>query len=218
MRLRMSPAAARLLAGPVLRGLASSWRVQLQNEERWRALYDARLPHVFLLWHEALLPLLWQHRDQGIAIVVSEAREGRYLADFASSLGYRPLYGSSTRGGARALLSAVRELRAGRAVAFTPDGPRGPRRELKPGVIAAAQRGGAPVVPLHAESDQAWRLHSWDRLMIPKPFARIRITYGQPFEVAGGEAGFEEAVVRASASLEQVSRMDRWRGGAIAIA
>jgi lysophospholipid acyltransferase (LPLAT)-like uncharacterized protein len=217
MRLRLSPQAARLLAGPLLKALASSWKVQLHHEERWRAIYEARLPHVFLLWHEALLPLLWQHRGQSIAIVVSEAREGRYLADFASSLGYRALYGSSTRGGARALLSAVRELRAGRAVAFTPDGPRGPRRELKPGGIAAAQRGGATVVPLHADSDQAWRLHSWDRLMIPKPFARIRITYGQPFEVAQGEAGFAEAVARASASLEQVSRMDGWRGGAIAI-
>src|SRR5215210_6136382 len=133
--------------------LASTWRVTVANEERWRTLYRAGRPHVFLLWHEALLPLLWQHRAQGIAIVVSEAREGRYLADFATSLGYRALYGSSTRGGARALLGAVRELRAGRTVAFTPDGPRGPRRELKPGVIAAAQRGGGVIIPIHAEAD-----------------------------------------------------------------
>jgi lysophospholipid acyltransferase (LPLAT)-like uncharacterized protein len=217
MRLRLSPPAARLIAGPALRALASSWRVQVWHEDQWRAIYQAGRAHAFLLWHEALLPLLWQHRGQGIAIVVSEAREGRYLADFATSLGYRALYGSSTRGGARALLGAVRELRAGRTVAFTPDGPRGPRRELKPGVIAAAQRGGAVVVPLHAESDQAWRLHSWDRLMIPKPFARIRITYGQPFEVGEGEDGFEEGVARATASLDQVSRMGAWRDEAIAI-
>ena len=103
---------------------------------------QARRPHVFLLWHEALLPLLWHHRNQAIMIVVSEAREGQYLADFAASLGYRPVRGSSTRGAARALLGAVRELQAGHSVAFTPDGPRGPRRELKPGVVAAAQRGG----------------------------------------------------------------------------
>jgi lysophospholipid acyltransferase (LPLAT)-like uncharacterized protein len=218
VRLKLSPAAARLLAGPALRALASSWRIELLHEERWRRVYESRQPHVFLLWHEALLPLLWQHRGQGIAIVVSEAREGQYLADFASSLGYRALYGSSTRGGARALLGAVRELRSGRAVAFTPDGPRGPRRELKPGVIAAAQRGEAPVIPLHAESSSAWRLHSWDRFMIPKPFARVGISYGQPFTVAAGEDGFAAGVARAAAGLEEVSRVHEWRDAATAIA
>ena len=150
MKLQVPPAAARILAGPALRALAASWRIRTIDEERWRPLYDARRPHVFLLWHEALLPLLWHHRRQSIAIVVSEARDGQYLADFAASLGYRAVRGSSTRGGARALLGAVRELEAGYAVAFTPDGPRGPRRELKPGVVAAAQRGRSIVVPLHA--------------------------------------------------------------------
>ena len=218
MRLKLSPAAAHLFAGPALRTLASSWRIEPRHEDRWRPIYEARRPHIFLLWHEALLPLLWQHRNQGIAIVVSAAREGRYLAKFATSLGYRALYGSSTRGGARALLGAVRELRAGRTVAFTPDGPRGPRRELKPGVIAAAQRGAAVVVPLHAEADRSWRLHSWDRLMIPKPFARVWVTYGHPFNVAEGEEGFAEGVARAAAGLDQVSRSGAWRGEAIAIA
>jgi len=211
-------APARYLGVPLIRSLASSWRIHLIHEDRWRPLYQARRPHVFLLWHEALLPLLWQHRNQNIAIVVSEAREGRYLSDLAASLGYRSLPGSSTRGGARALLGAVRELHAGHAVAFTPDGPRGPRRELKPGVIAAAQRGEAQIVPLHADSDRAWRLHSWDRFMIPKPFARVRITYGQPFEVAPGEVGFAEGLERATAELDQVSRSGAWRGEAIAIA
>lgn len=218
MRLKLSPGAARLLGGPALRTLASTWRISLQDEDRWRTLHDARQAHVFLLWHEVLLPLLWQHRHQGIAIVVSEAREGRYLADFAVGLGYRPLYGSSTRGGTRALLGAVRELRAGRAVAFTPDGPRGPRRELKPGVVAAAQRGGAVIIPLHAEADRVWRLHSWDRFMIPKPFARVQISYGHPFEVAPGDIGFGDAVERARAGLDEVSGKGTWHDEAIATA
>ena len=181
--MRLSPGAARTVVGPLLKTLAASWRIRLIHEDRWLEIYRAQRPHVFLLWHEALLPLLWQHRGQGVAIVVSEAREGQYLSDFAASLGYRSLPGSSTRGGARALLGAVRELQAGRAVAFTPDGPRGPRRELKPGVVAAAQRGGAVVIPIHAEADRAWRLHSWDHFMIPKPLTRVWIRYGRPFEV-----------------------------------
>lgn len=207
MRLKVPPAAARALSGPAVRLLAASWRIELIHEERWRKLYHAGRPHVFLLWHEALLPLLWQHRNQGIAIVVSEARDGQYLSDLAVTLGYGAVRGSSTRGGTRALLGAVRELRAGGSVAFTPDGPRGPRRQLKPGVVAAAQRGGGVIVPIHAEADRAWRLHSWDRFMIPKPLARVRITYGRPFEVAEGEQGLTQGLSRAAEGLDEVSRM-----------
>lgn len=215
--MKLPPELVRWLAGPLLKSLARSWRIQLVNEERWRSLYDRRGPHVFLLWHEALLPLLWQHRNQGIAMVVSEAREGRYLSSFAASLGYRSIPGSSTRGGTRALLGAVRELQAGRAVAFTPDGPRGPRRQLKPGVIVAAQRGRAYVVPLHAEADRLWRLHSWDRFMIPQPGARVWISYGEPFTVLPGHAGFEAGVQRAVAELGRLSSQGEWQDAAIAI-
>lgn len=205
MKLTVPPAAARLLAGPAVRVLAGTWRVRTEHEDRWRPLYETGRPHVFLLWHEALLPLLWQHRRQGIVIVVSEARDGQYLADFAASLGYGAVRGSSTRRAARALLGAVRELQGGRAVAFTPDGPRGPRRELKPGVVAAAQRGGAVIVPLHAEADRAWRLHSWDRFMIPKPGARVRIIYGRPFTVGPGDAGLARGLADAEERLREIA-------------
>ena len=73
MRLRVSPGAVRAFAVPAIRALAATWRIRTEHEERWRELFLAGRPHVFLLWHEALLPLLWQHRGQGIAIVVSEA-------------------------------------------------------------------------------------------------------------------------------------------------
>ena len=205
MKLRVPPSAARVLAGPAFRALAASWRIRTVDEERWRPLYQARTPHVFLLWHEVLLPLLWQHRRQSIAIVVSEARDGQYLADFAASLGYRAVRGSSTRGAARALLGAVRELQAGYAVAFTPDGPRGPRREMKPGVVAAAQRGGGIIVPLHAEADRAWRLDSWDKFMIPKPGARVRIAYGRPFKVGAGDEGLAAGLSEAEERLQEIA-------------
>jgi lysophospholipid acyltransferase (LPLAT)-like uncharacterized protein len=205
VRLRVSPRAVRAFAIPAVRLLAATWRIRTEHEERWRPLYDAGRAHVFLLWHEALLPLLWQHRGQGIAIVVSEAREGQYLADLGTVLGYRAVRGSSTRGASRALLGAVRELREGRAVAFTPDGPRGPRRELKPGVVAAAQRGGGVIVPIHAEASRAWRLHSWDRFIIPQPAARVTVRYGRPFEVAAGEAGLAEGLREAGRRLEEIA-------------
>jgi lysophospholipid acyltransferase (LPLAT)-like uncharacterized protein len=205
VRLKVSPETVRAVAAPAIRLLARSWRIRTVHEERWRALYQARRPHVFLLWHEVLLPLLWRHRAQDIAIVVSEAREGQYLTDFALALGYRAVRGSSTRGGARALLGAVRELREGRSVAFTPDGPRGPRRELKPGVVAAAQRGNGVVVPIHAEADRAWRLDSWDRFVIPKPVAKVTVIYGRPFEIGPGDAGLAAGQEEAIARLEEIA-------------
>ena len=205
MRLRVSPRAVRAYAIPAIRLLARTWRIRTEHEERWRALLAAGRTHVFLLWHEALLPLLWHHRGQNVVIVVSEAREGQYLADLGTLLGYRLVRGSSTRGASRALLGAVRELREGHSVAFTPDGPRGPRRELKPGVVAAAQRAGAMIIPVHAEASRAWRLHSWDRFMIPKPAARITVRYGRPFEVAAGESGLAAGLAEAERRLEEIA-------------
>ena len=199
--MKVSPVVAKPFITSLVRALATSWRIELVHEERWRGLYDAGRAHVFLLWHEALLPLLWQHRHQGIVFV---------------SLGYRAVRGSSTRGGTRALLGAVRELRAGRTLAFTPDGPRGPRRELKPGVVAAAQRGRGIIVPLHARADRAWRLHSWDRFMIPKPLARVVITYGRPFEVPPGEEGLSAGLGLAEERLHEVSE-EAWVDGVMAI-
>jgi lysophospholipid acyltransferase (LPLAT)-like uncharacterized protein len=215
VRLKLSPAAARPVISSVVRALAVSWRTRVVHEERWTDLRGQGRPVVFLLWHEALLPLLWHHRGQGVVLVVSEARDGQYLSDLGASLGYRAVRGSSTRGGARALLAAVRELQAGRSIAFTPDGPRGPRRELKPGVVTAAQRGGGVIVPVHAEADRAWRLHSWDRFMIPQPLARVLITYGRPLAVDVGEAGFTEGLEQAALRLGEISGKDAWVDGAI---
>jgi lysophospholipid acyltransferase (LPLAT)-like uncharacterized protein len=205
VKLRIPPSAARAVAPPAMRLIAGSWRISTQHEERWRPLYEARRPIVYLLWHEVLLPLLWHHRRQGVVIVVSENRDGQYLSDFARVLGYRSVRGSSSRGAARALLGAVRELQSGYSVAFTPDGPRGPRRELKPGVVAAAQRGGAVIVPVHARADRAWRLDSWDRFLIPKPAARVTVSYGRPFEVSPGDEGLAVGLTEAGVRLAEIA-------------
>lgn len=207
MKLKIPPSAARAVAPPTMRLIAASWRISTQHEERWRPLYEARRPIVYLLWHEVLLPLLWHHRRQGVVIVVSENRDGQYLSDFARVLGYRSVRGSSSRGAARALLGAVRELQSGYSVAFTPDGPRGPRRELKPGVVAAAQRGGGLIVPVHARADRAWRLDSWDRFLIPKPGARVTVSYGRPFEVGPGDGGLAVGLTEAAVRLAEIAEV-----------
>jgi len=196
----------RLIAAPLLRSLSRSWRFRTVGEERWKAAVADPRPFVFVLWHESILPLLWWHRDQGIAVVVSQGREGKYVGDYASRLGYRLIPGSSSRGGPRALLGAVRMLEEGATVAITPDGPKGPRREMKPGAVQAAQRAGAQLVPLHAVARPAWRAGSWDRLTIPKPRAEVVVGYGEPFVVGAGDDAVLEGVDRcrvAMATLEE---------------
>lgn len=161
----------------LIRLLAVTWRMRIIDGEVVRALRAARQPIVFALWHGQMLPLLWQHRREGVAVLISEHRDGEIIARIASTLGLRAVRGSTFRGADRALVGLVRELKAGRDVAVTPDGPRGPAREFAPGALVAAQRAGAPVVVIGVAATRAWRLRSWDGFTIPKPFARVTIAY-----------------------------------------
>jgi lysophospholipid acyltransferase (LPLAT)-like uncharacterized protein len=201
MRFPVPPTLVRWFATPVVKALSRSWRYTTHHADRWEPIVARGEPYIFLLWHEAIVPLLWFLRHRGIAIIVSQGREGRYIGDYASGLGYRILSGSSSRGGPRALLGAVRVLAEGGAVAITPDGPKGPRREVKPGVVQAARRSGAWVIPLHATADPAWRVGSWDRLAIPKPGARVAVGFGEPFRLEKAREGMEADVARCEAAL-----------------
>jgi lysophospholipid acyltransferase (LPLAT)-like uncharacterized protein len=167
-----------LLGKGVLTALARTWRYSVINEAALKRVRAERRPFIFSLWHGHLLPLLWHHRGSNVAILISEHRDGELIARTAEWLGYNLIRGSTTRGAERALLSLVRELKAGREVAVTPDGPRGPARKFAPGALIAAQRAGVPILPIAASADRAWRLGSWDRFVIPKPFARITVAYG----------------------------------------
>ena len=213
MKIKVPPRAVHWIVHPVARTVAASWRFEHVNRDAWDGLVAAGQGFACMLWHEALLPLLWHHREARAVIVVSQARDGQYLSDFAESIGYRLVRGSSSRGAVGALLAAARELQQGAIVALTPDGPRGPRRDMKPGVLAAAQRAGVPVLPVHAEVDRAWRLHSWDQFCIPKPFARVRVAYGAPILIERGEEHLSAAEARARLAMDEVERMARWPDG-----
>ena len=176
-RQQLKVAQATRLGGGVLRLLARTWRVTREGEEQLNALRATGRPMVIVLWHGELLPILWAHRDQGISVLISTHADGEIIARICESLGCRTVRGSSSRGGVRALLELVHELEQGHDVAITPDGPRGPRREFAPGAVVAAMRAGAPIIAFGAVVDRAWRLGSWDRFVVPKPFARVRVRY-----------------------------------------
>ena len=179
--------AARL--GTVLiRVVASTWRLHVINAEPYTAVRARGQPVIFTFWHGTMLPLLWRHRSQGVAILISEHGDGEIIARIAHSLGYRSVRGSSSRGGERALLGTARALEQGHDVAFSPDGPRGPRETFAPGALIVSQRTGAPVVLITVAAQRAWRLTSWDRFLIPKPFARVTIAYEDPLRVEAPDA------------------------------
>ncbi len=162
----------------ILRLLASTWRVRTVNGAALDEARRAGQPVLFALWHGELLPLLWHQRRRGVAVMISEHRDGEIIAQIAHTLGYRTVRGSSSRGASRALLGLTRAIDSGYDGAITPDGPRGPAHVFAPGVAVAAQRTGVPIVPIRAAASRAWRLKSWDRFLIPKPFARVTVTIG----------------------------------------
>ncbi len=167
--------------GPqLLRGLYAGLRFVIEGEEHLNSTWRSGQPVVFVAWHGRLLPLLFLYRRQGLAILVSQHRDGEYLARLARGLGYETLRGSSTRGGFRVLRQSIRAVRSGRSLAITPDGPQGPREQLKPGALQVARLTGAPVIPISAGSRQAWWIEGWDRFLVPKPFATVRVAVGQP--------------------------------------
>jgi len=186
----------------ILRAMASTWRFRITNGDVIPTLRARKQPFIFAFWHGQMLPLLWVHRREGVRIVISSHRDGEIVAGIAERLGHRTIRGSSSRGAARALLSIVRELEDGVEVAMTPDGPRGPARKFAGGALIAAQRVGVPIVGIGVAASRAWRLKSWDRFMIPKPFSRVNVVYTVPTLVtatsareAEGEAPKFEALI-----------------------
>lgn len=169
------------LGGPLIRLLAYTWRFEEVNDAPWRALRAEGQAFIFTLWHGHLLAQTWLRRKEGITTMISEHRDGEIIARLVQSWGYRTVRGSTSRGAGRALLGMVRDLAAGKEFAITPDGPRGPAGRAQPGVLLASQRARAPIVPMRSEVSSAWRMRSWDRFLIPKPFARIRVIYGDPW-------------------------------------
>ena len=162
----------------IVRVLGRTWRVRVRHDGALRRARADGTPIIFTLWHGHLLPLLYHHRGEGVAVLISEHADGEIIAQVASRLGYRTVRGSTSRGAARALLGLVRVIGEGRDLAITPDGPRGPAKSFAPGPSIVALRSGAPILAVGVWASSAWRLKSWDAFLIPRPFARVHIAYG----------------------------------------
>jgi len=202
-RVRLRVWLAVTLGGLLIRLLGSTWRVRRQGAEEFDDRLSRSDAFIIAFWHGEILPVAWIHRRRGIAPLISRHADGEVIARIVEGLGYRTARGSTSRGGVRALLEMAHMLEEGITVGFTPDGPRGPRHVFAPGALILAQRTGRPVIMLGATASRAWRLGSWDRHLVPKPFATVTIRYSAPQWVqvpaardAEGEVPRFEAMMR----------------------
>jgi lysophospholipid acyltransferase (LPLAT)-like uncharacterized protein len=155
--------------------------------------HEGRQP-IFAFWHGRILAATLYFRDRGIVVMTSENFDGEWIARIIRHFGYDTARGSSSRGGARALVQLRRDLASGHAAAFTVDGPRGPARVAQPGAVWLAGATGCPIVPFHIEASSYWTLKSWDRHQVPKPGSDLAIAIGEPIDVPSGA---DEATIEA---------------------
>lgn len=203
---RAQVAAIAGLGWPIIEALAGTWTYRIVGAQHL-SVFDPRLPAPILaFWHGRVLAGLPYFRDRGIVVITSQNFDGEWIARIIGRFGYGSARGSSSRGGARALVQMRRELADGHPVAFTLDGPRGPARIAQPGAVWLAGATGHPILPFHVEADRAWTARSWDRHQIPKPGAVITITLAEPMYVAGTEESTVEAArAHLQAQLQQMS-------------
>jgi len=169
-----------LFAPSMLRLLAWSWRVERIGSDH---LEEAESGALVAMWHGRMLPPLPLHRHRGIGILVSPSDDGGLVKLMLDRFGYRTIRGSSSRQGARALREMRDQIREGEMIVITPDGPRGPRHGMNVGLAWLASETGTPIMTVAVGCDRAWRLKSWDRFLIPKPWARVVISYGELLRV-----------------------------------
>lgn len=197
------------LGGGLLASLFATCRVEATGEENYLRFWRERRPVVFVLWHGRLLSGTYHQRGKGLVALISEHRDGEYIARVVERWGYGTVRGSSTRGGTGALRGLIHHVRQGRSVVVTPDGPRGPREKLKPGALMVAQLSGAPIIPVATGADRAWHVEGgWDRFQIPKPFSRVHVLYGSPVPVPReiGPEQLESIGARVEARLGDLMR------------
>jgi len=202
------------LASLFIRGVRATMSLRCSGREGLEALRAGGRTYIHAFWHGHLLLMPYAYPGGRIAILISEHRDGEYIARTMARFGHHSVRGSTTSGGAAALRKAVRMARSGWDLGFTPDGPRGPRHEVQRGVILAARLSGSPIVPVSFAASRAAIMRSWDGFVVPRLFSRGVFVFGTPIEVPA-EAG-EEEMARAAGDLR--TALDEGAGMAAALA
>ena len=182
-RVRLETALVPLLAASLIRFIYATLRVRWINVEAMNRLHREGRTYVLTLWHGQLLLMCYAGFKRPLTVMISQHRDGELIALTLRKFGVTAARGSTTRGGLGALRAMLQLAGEGHNLAFTPDGPRGPRHVAQPGVVAAAQLTGLPILPVAFVAERKKSLRSWDRFEIPRLFSRGVFHFGEPITV-----------------------------------
>lgn len=160
---------------------------------------------IYTFWHQRQVLFTYTHRNDAAHVLVSRSRDGEIIAEAMRLSGITAVRGSSSKGASSATREMLDLLRQGRPVGITPDGPKGPARQVKPGVLYLAQQSGCPILPLTSASSRRLVLErAWDKFNVPLPLSRIRIVYGRPIRV-GPQDDLDAKAAELKAELDRIT-------------
>ena len=197
---RWKAAAIAALGAPVIGALGRTYHWHETGTELLARIHAEGRQPIYALWHGRIMPGIVYLRGRDIVVITSENFDGEWIARIIRRFGFATARGSTSRGGAKALIQMRRELRQGRPVAFTVDGPRGPREIAQPGAAWLAGATGQPILPFHIESSSYWTAKSWDRHQVPRPGSHVAVAMGPPIEVPAG--GDPDTIERGRQAIE----------------
>ena len=199
---------ASLLGWALFIGIGSTLRFRILGKEHYRNLRRRGQNFLIAVWHGRIFLPVYALRNQDIAVIVSQHWDGEMIARTIRMLGYRAIRGSSTRGGKEAFHNMVAYLRSGGVGANIPDGPTGPPHRLKLGTLFLAQRSGVPILPMSFSATRGKKFRSWDRFLLPLPFSRVSLIFGEPLRVPpnAGEQEIAELAQILEARLTEIEK------------
>ncbi len=153
-------------------------------------------------WHGRTFAAATFFRHKGIWTIISQSRDGEMQNRIFSRFGFKTIRGSSSRGGIKAAIEAIKVLRTGESMAFTPDGPRGPSGVVQPGIMMMAQKSGAPIIPCGVSATRRWLAPTWDKYLVPKPFSRVVMNFGDPIYVPADSSEDQVEALRLQVEVE----------------
>ncbi len=160
--------------------LGSTWRIRTVGEDKVNALSGGR---IFSGWHGRTFVAAVHYKGQGVWTIISQSKDGDMQDIIFRGFGFKTIRGSTGRGGVKAAIASIEVLQQGAVMAFTPDGPRGPSGVVQGGIMLMAKKSGAYIVPVGVSADRRWLVKTWDRYMVPKPFARCVMVFGEPLGI-----------------------------------
>lgn len=189
-----------LLLRLISTAICATARFRVEGWDRMQQLLKDGKGGIIVLWHGSTTLPVYYCRNMGLYSIVSLSKDGELQHRILKSRGFNTIRGSASRRGAQALLEGIRRLREGKVIAITPDGPKGPAKKVHPGTIHLAQRSGSPVLPVGVACTPCRRLPTWDSHLLPAPFARVVMVFGEPFTISPEES-VEAAAKRVEDSI-----------------